>query len=118
MIFSRNLLIKQPYYLTSACFYSFNSECSGQIGFCAYTPLTMFHSFPRRRNMAEVLQKLHDVKKATALSRSSIYLKIAEGTFPRPVKLGARAVAWRSSDIQRWIDERPETRPSSQGGVF
>jgi prophage regulatory protein len=65
--------------------------------------------------MAETLQKLLDVKKATALSRSSIYLKMTEGTFPRPVKLGPRAVAWRSSDIQRWIDERPETRPNGQG---
>jgi prophage regulatory protein len=67
--------------------------------------------------MAETLQKLLDVKKATALSRSSIYLKMTEGTFPRPVKLGPRAVAWQSSDIQRWIGERPETRPIGQGGI-
>jgi prophage regulatory protein len=67
--------------------------------------------------MTEVLQKLQDVIKATALSRSSIYLKISEGKFPRPLKLGVRAVAWRSSDIQRWISERPESRPSGQGGA-
>ena len=67
--------------------------------------------------MAEVLQKLEEVKNVTALSRSSIYLKITEGTFPRPVKLGARAIAWRTSDIQRWISELPETRPNGQGGA-
>lgn len=66
--------------------------------------------------MAEVLQKLQDVINATALSRSSIYLKISEGNFPRPLKLGTRAVAWRASDIQRWISERPESRPNGQGG--
>lgn len=44
------------------------------------------------------------VEEMTGLSRSSIYAKIAEGTFPRPVQIGARAVAWRSSDIQAWMD--------------
>jgi len=36
----------------------------------------------------------------------SIYRLIREGQFPRPVKLGQRAVAWRESDISDWINSR------------
>ena len=42
------------------------------------------------------------------LSRSSIYLRVAEGTFPKPVSLGARAVGWLESDIQEWLRQRVE----------
>jgi prophage regulatory protein len=42
------------------------------------------------------------------LSRSSIYFRVAEGTFPRPVSLGARAVGWLESDIQEWLRQRVE----------
>ncbi len=39
----------------------------------------------------------------------SIYRLIRLGNFPRPVKLGQRAVAWRESDISDWIDSREVT---------
>jgi len=42
------------------------------------------------------------------LSRSSIYLRVAEGTFPKPVSLGARAVGWLQSDIEEWLRQRVE----------
>jgi prophage regulatory protein len=37
---------------------------------------------------------------------STIYDWMAKGLFPRPVKIGARAVAWRQSDIDRWLEDR------------
>jgi prophage regulatory protein len=40
----------------------------------------------------------------TGLSRSSIYLRVAQGTFPKQVSLGARAVGWRESDVEAWIE--------------
>jgi prophage regulatory protein len=46
------------------------------------------------------------VKDRTGLSRSSIYDKIPRGEFPRQIKLGPRAVGWRESDIETWIEER------------
>lgn len=39
------------------------------------------------------------VKDWTGLSRSTIYLRIQEGTFPKPVNLGARAVGWPSVEV-------------------
>jgi len=40
------------------------------------------------------------------LSRSSIYLKIANGDFPRPISLGARAVGWIASEVDSWLADR------------
>ena len=59
-------------------------------------------------NQPEKLNRLPEVMRRTAMSRSSIYLAMKEGTFPKPVKLGRRSVAWRESCLQRWIDERGE----------
>lgn len=44
------------------------------------------------------------VESLTGISRSTIYSMIADGTFPKPVKLGKRAVAWREADICEWLD--------------
>lgn len=41
----------------------------------------------------------------TALSRSSIYRKMSEGSFPKPVPIGERAVAWIDSDVEEWMTE-------------
>lgn len=47
-----------------------------------------------------------EVEALIGLSRSSIYAMIAEGTFPKPIKLGKRAVGWRESDLQAWLESR------------
>ena len=52
------------------------------------------------------LLRLPDVKKLTGLSKSSIYSRIADGTFPRQVALGPRTVVWVDSDIQNWIGKQ------------
>lgn len=56
--------------------------------------------------MITKLLRRNDVENITGLRRSSIYAKIAEGNFPKPVKLGLRTVAWLEGDIQAWINER------------
>ena len=50
--------------------------------------------------------RLPEAKSLTGLSRSSIYLRIAEGTFPKQASLGGRAVGWDSDSIQRLADSR------------
>lgn len=49
-----------------------------------------------------------EVEQITGRSRSAIYEAMAAGTFPKPVKIGARAVAWPESVIRNWIAERME----------
>ena len=46
------------------------------------------------------------VQARTGLSRSTIYLYIKEGLFPKPVALGPRAVGWIESDVSDWIAKR------------
>lgn len=53
--------------------------------------------------------RLPEVCQVSGLSRATIYKKIAEGGFPPPLRLGARAVGWRLSDIDAWI-AAPERR--------
>ena len=47
-----------------------------------------------------------EVEEITGLARATIYQKMALGDFPRPVKIGVRAVAWPQSSIEKWIGER------------
>ena len=47
--------------------------------------------------------RLKTVLARTALSRSTIYRKIAEGTFPAQIKISVNGAGWRESDIDRWI---------------
>jgi prophage regulatory protein len=54
------------------------------------------------------------VEERTGLSRSTIYLRIHEGTFPRPINLGARAVGWVENEIEAWLASCVEKRDSGQ----
>ncbi|MCF3594182.1 AlpA family transcriptional regulator [Rhodobacteraceae bacterium LMO-12] len=49
-----------------------------------------------------------EVEVRTGLSRSTLYAMMAEGTFPKPVKLGKRAVGWREADIAAWLESREQ----------
>ena len=54
--------------------------------------------------------RLPEVISRIGFRRTAIYQKIAEGTFPAPVKLGPRAVAWVSEEIKDWMDARVAER--------
>lgn len=56
-----------------------------------------------RRSQTDRLLKITEVAKMTALGRATIYVRIKEGSFPVPVQLGERAVAWKESEVQAWI---------------
>ena len=49
-----------------------------------------------------------DIENQFGLSRSTIYEMMANGRFPKPVKLGHRAVGWRSDDLQSWFENMQE----------
>ena len=54
-----------------------------------------------------ILRRQH-VEAQTGLSRSNIYDLIAREEFPRPIKIGARAVGWIEKDIVDWINSKIE----------
>lgn len=47
--------------------------------------------------------RLRTVLDRTGLSRSTVYRKIAEGTFPSQVRISVHGAGWRESAINRWI---------------
>ena len=56
------------------------------------------------------MEKLLDrqaVVKAVGLSVPSVYRLMAKGVFPRPIRIGLRAVRWRESDIISFLESRP-----------
>ena len=64
-------------------------------------------STPQRTDLpTRMFARLPTVIQATGLGRSTIYRLVADGSFPRPVHLGPRAVAWRWSDLDRWSESR------------
>ncbi len=56
--------------------------------------------------MHDKIYRRPDVESLVGLSRSTIYAMIADGTFPKPIKLGKRAVGWRQSDVLNWLESR------------
>ena len=54
--------------------------------------------------MASRILRLPTVLLRTGLSRSTVYARVAEGTFPRQLSLGPNTVGWRETDIDTWID--------------
>ena len=44
----------------------------------------------------------------TGLATSTLYAKMQAGEFPRPIKLGRRAVGWKSNTVELWITQQSE----------
>jgi Predicted transcriptional regulator len=55
------------------------------------------------------LLRMPEVQRVTALPRTTIYVKLDEKspyydpTFPKPITLGARSIAWVEAELQEWI---------------
>ena len=65
------------------------------------------------------LLTLRDVTAATALSRSAVYALMAESRFPKPIRIGARAVRWVEQEVLDFIASRPRggsERPARSQG--
>lgn len=58
--------------------------------------------------MNERILRRPDVEARTGLSRSTIYLMMSRGEFPKPVRLGQRAVGWPEVIISEWLNSRTQ----------
>jgi prophage regulatory protein len=58
--------------------------------------------------------RLKTVLARTGLSRSTIYRKIAEGTFPAQLKISTNGTGWHESEIDRWIADPVGWRPKGE----
>lgn len=53
----------------------------------------------------ERILRLPDVLYRTGLSRTTLYRKIAEGTFPQQVRISQNGSGWRASAVETWMDD-------------
>ena len=63
--------------------------------------------------MSYKILRLPAVKEFTGLSRSTIYLRMANNEFPRPISLGGRSVGWIEEDINEWLEKKIEASRKS-----
>ena len=59
--------------------------------------------------------RLREICEITGLGRSTVYKMVADGGFPKPVRLGPRSSGWRLIDIDEWL-AAPERRWEPFGG--
>jgi prophage regulatory protein len=55
------------------------------------------------------LLRITDVSNKTTLAKSTIWLKMSQGKFPKPTKLSDSINVWRESDIDAWINQHFQT---------
>ncbi len=61
----------------------------------------------RQAQSDKALIRRRQVEQLVQLSRSTIYAAVKSQTFPAPYRIGARAVAWRVSEVEQWLAGRP-----------
>ena len=59
--------------------------------------------------------RIRTVMNRTGLSRSTLYRKISDGSFPRQVRIGEHSAGWRESAINLWMDDPPAYRAGTTG---
>lgn len=64
--------------------------------------------------MSDCFLRLPMVKARTALSRRTLYRRVADGLFPEPVPLGGRSAGWLSSAIDGWIAQQVLLRDTAK----
>ena len=70
--------------------------------------------------MEQRIMRRPEVLETVGVATSTLYGWMAVGRFPRPVRLGPKAVGWRSEDVQKWIAGRPlveETKTDAERPV-
>jgi len=65
--------------------------------------------------VADRFISMDEVIDRVSFSKTHIYRKIADGTFPRPVPLGPHKVAFLEREIEEWIAARLDARDGEEG---
>jgi len=56
--------------------------------------------------MSVKLIRLPEVRDRVGLGRSTIYLLISRGQFPKPINIGTRSIAFLEAEIEAWVEEK------------
>jgi prophage regulatory protein len=63
---------------------------------------------------AKMIMRMTDVCSELGVSRASVYRLLQSGSFPKPLKLGKRAIGWERDHIQQWIKSLRSARQTEQ----
>ena len=63
-----------------------------------------------------LLLRRRDVLALLGISHSALYRYMHHASFPRPIRIGPKAVRWRRDEIERWIEARPRAMGGSRFG--
>ena len=58
------------------------------------------------KNQVQVLRP-REVCNVLSVSRTTLWRRIRDGSFPAPLRLSDNIVGWRLADVERWLAERP-----------
>lgn len=56
--------------------------------------------------MADRLVRIKEINECFAIPVSTIWYWVNKGNFPKPIKMGARFIAWRESELNAWLDAK------------
>lgn len=60
---------------------------------------------PAPGELVPALFRISDVVRITTLSKATVYRRIAEGKFPKPLHVGIRARRWTRTSISTWLSD-------------
>ena len=58
--------------------------------------------------------RLPQVKEYTGFPTSTIYDHVKKGFLPKPIQIGPRAVGWRLSDLEKWLEQCTQEKKSHE----
>lgn len=65
--------------------------------------------------MKDRILREEETKMRTGRSRVQRWRDVKAGKFPAPIQLGPRAIGWRESDIDAWLNSRPAVEYANSG---
>lgn len=54
--------------------------------------------------------KLAELQAYIRIGKTKIYELIAEGSFPKPLKIGGKSSRWLRPEIDQWLDKKAKDR--------
>ncbi|MFZ3484245.1 helix-turn-helix transcriptional regulator [Sphingomonas sp. 3-13AW] len=65
---------------------------------------------PAHFDAPDRLLRLPEVSEMVGLSKSMIYRKMRDGSFPAAIKPGGVSTRWKESEVCRWVEKVSENR--------
>lgn len=62
--------------------------------------------------MNQLVYRIGDLQRVIGLSKWTVYKLMKTDDFPHPIQLTSKAVGWRASDVEKWVNDRQQAGDS------